>query len=147
MRRLAPIAPCRPIALAALAVAAIVATATIVGCSSGESPLDSAASPDGVQELYLGDVLEGGRTYRLPGGSWLIDVPEGMRLYYSFFRPSADPAAGALHGLRDLETGSFIGIEQHTGEVQRHAFGSTSADVRAAEARLDRIEVAFRRSP
>ena len=147
MRRLAPSARLRQVAAAALAVGAVVATAVIAACSSDRPTGESVTPSDGVHDLYLGDVLVGGRTYRLPGGSWLIDVPEAMRLYYSFVRPSADPVAGVLHGLRDLETGSFIGIEQHTGEVLRHAFGSTPEEVEAAEARLDRIEASFRRLP
>lgn len=147
MRRRATSARYRQSAAALLAVAALAAAAAIAACSSGESPREAAGPSDDAQPLYLGDTLEGGRTYRLPGGGWLIDVPEGMRLYYSFLRPSEDPAVGVLYGLRDLETGSFIGIYEHTGEVLREAFGSTAEEVRAAEALLDRIAAAFRRLP
>ena len=131
----------------AAAVLAVAALAALAACTADGPASETAPPSDEVRVMYLGDTLEGGRTYGLPGGGWLIDVPEGMRLYYSFFRASEDPAAGALHGLRDLGTGSFIGIHQFTGEVLRHAFGESQAEIEAAQARLDRIEAAFRRSP
>ena len=130
-----------------LAVAAMVAAVALAACTSNAPTGETVAPQDAVRVMYLGDTLEGGRTYGLPGGGWLIEVPEGMRLYYSFLRPSGDPAAGVLHGLRDLETGSFIGIHEHSGEVQRLAFGRTPAEIAAADARLDRIEAAFSRPP
>ena len=128
--------------LAALAVAAVIAS-----CVPNEPAGEATGPSEGIQPLHLGAVLEGGRTYRLPGSGWLIDVPEGMRLYYSFHHGSADTPAGVLYGLRDLETGSFIGIHQHTGKVQREAFGETPTEIETAQARLDRIEAAFRRLP
>ncbi|MYE47448.1 MAG: hypothetical protein F4X25_12050 [Chloroflexi bacterium] len=145
MRRLARDARTRR--AAALVLGVLAAVAALSACASDGPPSEAQAPPDETRAMYLGDVLEGGRTYRLPGGGWLIDVPEGMRLYYSFQRGSADTLAGVLYGLRDLGTGSFIGIHQHTGEVLRHAFGETPAQVSAAEARLDRIAAAFRRLP
>ncbi len=147
MRRPDPSARTRRAAALALAAGVLAAVAVFSACAPEEPPGATGAAPRGVNELYLGDVLEGGRTYRLPGGGWLIDVPEGVRLYYSFVRASADGPGGVLHGLRDLETGSFIGIHQHTGEVLRYAFGATPPQVAAAEARLDRIEAAFRMGP
>ncbi|MYE46204.1 MAG: hypothetical protein F4X25_05540 [Chloroflexi bacterium] len=95
----------------------------------------------GVQDLQFGQTLEGGRTYRLPDGSWLIDVPDGMTLRYSF---TSESPTGTHHGFTDPETGSLIGIGEHTGEITRLVVGDNAT---AANARLDRFEASFRRAP
>ena len=84
-------------------------------------------------DLRLGQdpELEGGRTYRFPDGSWLIDVPEGMRLRYS---SAGEGPEGTRHGFTDPETGSLISIQARSGKVLRYAAGDDEA---AANARLD----------
>ena len=101
----------------------------------------SAATSADTVDLRLGQDLEGGRTYRFPDGSWLIDVPEGMRLRYS---SAGEGPEGTRHGFTDPETGSLISIQARSGKVLRYAAGDDEA---AANARLDWFEAGFRRPP
>ena len=101
----------------------------------------SAATSADTVDLRLGQDLEGGRTYRFPDGSWLIDVPEGMRLWYSSISESP---AGTQHSFTDPETGSRISFREYSGEVRRYVAGDDAA---AANARLDLFEASFRRPP
>ena len=98
-------------------------------------------TPVGALEFPVDGILIGGRTYRFPDGSWLIDVPEGMQLLY---KSTSESPTGTVHGFIDPETGSLMGIEDDTGEVVRLAVGDDAA---AANARLDRFEAGFRRPP
>ena len=147
MRRLTLSTRRRKITVAACAVAAIVAIAAVAALSSGvlaQVAGGNSATFTGVLDFPANRTLEGGRSYRFPDGSWLIDVPEGMRLSYSY---TSEGPTGTLHGFTDLGTGSLIGINENTGKVLRTATGDDPAAVRAAEARLDLIEASFRRPP
>ena len=109
------------------------------------STLEALVTPAGVQELQFGQTLEGGRTYRLPDGSWLIDVPDGLTLHYS---STSESPTGTRHGFTDPETDSLISIEEHTGEINRFVQEFVVGDdAVAANARLDRFEASFRRAP
>ena len=125
--------------VAALAVTLLWSTGALAQVGGGNT-----VTPVGVLEFPADGILIGGRTYRFPDGSWLIDVPEGMRLEYKY---TGESPRGTDHGLRDVETGSLIAIGQHTGEILRAAGGDTSAEVAVSEARLNLIEAAFRRAP
>ena len=147
MRRLAGTTRRGKIAAAAFAVAAAVLAAVAVW-SSGALPQvggGNTVTPVGALEFPVDGILEGGRTYRFPDGSWLIDVPEGLRLRYS---STSESPTGTQHGFTDPETGSLISIEEHTGEVNRFVQEFVVGDdAAAANARLDRFETAFRRPP
>ena len=121
---------------AALAVTLLWSTGALAQVGGG-----SIATPAGVLDLQLGQDLEGGRTYRLPDGSWPIDVPEGMPLFYN---GTSESPTETRHGFEDPVTGSLIAIEEYTGEVVRSVVGDDAA---AANARLDRFEASFRRPP
>ena len=143
MRRLALNTRRRSIAAATLALA--VAIATVAVWSTGAL----AQVGGGNTETFVGfpadNVLEGGRTYRFPDGSWLIEVPEGMSLLYN---STSESPTETRHGFKDPEKGSLISIDEHTGEVtkfvQEFVVGD---DVATANARLDRFEAGFRRPP
>ena len=62
----------------AVLVAAAIAVALL--WSTGAMGRGDTVTPPGVLEFPADGELEGGRTYRFADGSWLIDVPEGMRL-------------------------------------------------------------------
>ena len=120
----------------AVAAAALWYTGALAQVGGGNT-----VTPVGALEFPVDGILIGGRTYRFPDGSWLIDVPEGMQLLY---KSTSESPTGTVHGFIDPETGSLIGIEDDTGEVVRLAVGDDAA---AANARLDRFEAGFRRPP
>ena len=122
--------------VAALAVTLLWSTGALAQVGGGNT-----VTPVGVLNLEFGQDLEGGRTYRFPDGSWLIEVPEGMSLWYN---STSESPTGTQHGFKDRETGSLIGIGEYTGEVRRLAAGDDAA---TANARLDRFEAGFRRPP
>ena len=128
-------------AIGAPAVLVGAAIAVALLWSTGAMGRGDTVTPPGVLEFPADGELEGGRTYRFADGSWLIEVPEGMRLWYS---STSESPAGTGHGFMDPETGSLISIQEHTGEVRRYAAGDDAA---AANARLDRFEAGFRRPP
>ena len=131
----------RMMAIGAPAVLVAAAIAVALLWSTGAMGRGDTVTPPGVLEFPADGELEGGRTYRFPDGSWLIEVPEGMRLWYSSISESP---AGTRHGFTDPETGSLISIQARSGEVLRYAAGDDEA---AANARLDRFEAGFRRPP
>ena len=118
----------------AVAVAALWSTGVLAQVGGGNT-----ATPAGVQEFPADGILVGGRTYQFPDGSWLIDVPEGLRLRYS---ATSESPRGTLHGFTDPETGSLISIGERTGEILRLVVGDDAA---TANTRLDRFEASFRR--
>ena len=146
MRRLALNTRRRSIAAATLAL--VVAIAAVAVWSTGALAQvggGNTVTPVGALEFPADNVLEGGRTYRFPDGSWLIEVPEGMSLLYN---STSESPTETRHGFKDPEKGSLISIDEHTGEVtkfvQEFVVGD---DVATANARLDRFEAGFRRPP
>ena len=101
--------------------------------------------------MELGDFLEGGGTYALPGGAWIFDVPEGMRLWHNGDEPGknpGDPPNG--FGFMDRVTGSLITIYlRPDGSLDFYGFnyGSTPAARELADAWLPAIEASLRRPP
>ena len=126
---------------AVLVAAAVVVTLLWSTGALAEKGPEDTVTPADVLEFPADGELEGGRTYWFPDGSWLIDVPEGMRLWYS---STSESPAGTGHGFTDPETGSRISFREYSGEVRRYAAGDDAA---AANARLDRFEAGFRRPP
>ena len=106
-----------------------------------------APTPPPIPQVELGDFLEGGGTYALPGGAWIFDVPEGMRLWHNIRIPG-DPPNG--FGFMDRVTGSLITIYlRPDGSLDFYGFnhGSTSAARELADAWLPAIEASVRRPP
>ena len=100
-----------------------------------------------IPQVELGDFLEGGGTYALPGGTWIFDVPEGMRLWHNIRIPG-DPPNG--FGFMDRVTGSLITIYlRPDGSLDFYGFnhGSTPEARELADAWLPAIEASVRRPP
>ena len=110
-----------------------------------------APTPPPIPQVELGDFLEGGGTYALPGGAWIFDVPEGMRLWHNGDEPGrnpGDPPNG--FGFMDRVTGSLITIYlRPDGSLDFYGFnyGSTPAARELADAWLPAIEASVRRPP
>ena len=98
-----------------------------------------------IPQVRLGDYLDAG-TYALPGGAWIFDVPEGMRLRHHWL---ADGGPAVSYGfMEQTATASFsFNAKPDSIEFWIQAEGSTPAAREIASAWLDAVEASVRRPP
>ena len=152
------------LALSLVAAAAVAAVVAFAGRADGPpqrlaastapastAPASPAPTPaptaEAIPEVAFGTELEGGRTYALPGGAWIFDVPEGMRLRYNS-NDAGDPPNG--FGFKDQVTGSLITVYlRDDGSFTFYGlnYGRTAAARQLADAWLPAVEASFRRPP
>ena len=107
--------------------------------------------PDGIARIRAGNIVEGGRTYRVSGTRFVIDVPAGMLVQNAgvawnhgpneFTVMLIDVASGS-HIFMDAETGEWLNREIAT-QAQNGAVGQT----RDVNALFDQIVASSRRQP
>ena len=133
-----------PFVLASLLVLGVAAAVTIAG-RAAVPPV-----PPPVPEVDLGDRFGAG-TYALPGGAWIFDVPEGMRLWHSLGGGTPSAERGVNYGFKDVVTGSLLTLYVLPGgsEVDFYGInkGQTPAARELAAAWLDAVEASVRRPP
>ena len=150
------------LSLAAAAVAVLVALAVradgppqrLAASTTTASPAPAPTAeatptpvPTAIPEVAFGTELEGGRTYALPGGAWIFDVPEGIRLRYNSYEGENPPNG---FGFKDQVTGSLITVYlRDDGSFTFYGlnYGRTPAARQLADAWLPAVEASFRRPP
>ena len=100
----------------------------------------------GIPIMPSGQVVEGGRTWRVSFSLVVIDVPGGVRLMFS------GGGGGAGTGLvevdvRDVESGSWFTMDANTGEMLSRTVVTTPALSRDVDAVFDWIAASARVRP
>ena len=131
----------------AFAVALLLALGAACAPTPAPTPTPTATP---IPEVALGDYLEGG-AYALPGGAWIFDVPDGMRLWHSLGGGTPSAEHGVNYGFKDVVTGSLLTLYVLPGgsEVEFYGFnhGETPAARELATAWLAAVEASVRRPP
>ena len=137
------------LAVAAVAVAIAVRAdgpAQPLATPTATAPPDAAPTSPPIPRVALGRYLEGGDTYTFPGGAWIFDVPEGMRLQHHW---RASGGSAISYGFLDHVTNASFSfnVEPDSAEFQLQAQGYNPAARDLASGWLDAVEASVRRPP
>ena len=107
---------------------------------------DVAPTSPPIPRVALGRYLEGGGTYAFPGGAWIFDVPEGMRLRHHW---RASGGSATSYGFLNQATGASFSfnVKPDSAEFQIQAQATIPAARELASAWLDAVEASVRRPP
>ena len=110
------------------------------------SPPAARPGADGIAVMLLDQPVEGGATYRpAPFTTLVIDVPALMRLVR--YTGLVVSGSGYTLGLMDVQSGSYLILDLHTGEQLKRRILTREGDARDVDALFDKIVESARRQP
>ena len=132
----------------------------VAGSRTGRAAASVEGAPaymgaDGIPQMLPGDIIEGGRTWRLGGGLTVVDVPAGTRLEFQgggldstgtvsvSFR---DVASGAVQVI-DIDRAAGVGRYPPDANAAAALPGSAAASARDVDAIFDQILASARLVP